>query len=380
MPRGRRGFGGGDVPLVNPFACPAPPPPPDILVASNDEASGKSSLFTIKRRMTSSLHSSPRQTNRAPVTDHRHATQSARSVRPKDPLPASSPRDHSHNWKQQQSVSSMTRHSTFSNSGIVAGEPMMPPMSALSSAVAAPLPPSHTSNTSVAGGGHGGGNEHALLYLDSSTSRLVSRLIPGREYYGGVYFAPPPTMALDRVLTSIHVRDTQAVNSFGLPLPKLFGGGHTRGTAASVLSDDSEGSGHHSSRRPAPSESPSRHTISSAAANTMPSAALPQDLLTPAKIHRPAPPGLSSWAAPAGSQADTGITRPSHDYSLAGSAGPHVASFLESGVPSLDTTLTAQQPHPLVMTPAGGTGGMFRGTIASRRQLRQPTVALEEPL
>jgi hypothetical protein len=379
MPRGRRGFGGGDVPLVNPFACPAPPPPPDILVASNDEASGKSSLFTIKRRMTSSLHSSPRLTHRAPHNDHRNATQSARSVRPKDPLLASSPRDHStgHSWKQPQSASGLTRHSTFSNSGMVAGGPMNPPMSALSSAVAAPLQPSHTSHTSVAGGGHGGGNEHALLYLDSSTSRLVSRLIPGREYYGGVYFAPPPTMALDRVLTSIHLRDTQAVNSVGLPLPKLFGG---RGTAASVLSDDSEGSGHHASRRPAPSESPSRHTISSAVSNAMPSAALPQDLLTPAKIHRPAPPGLSSWAAPAGSQADIGITRPSRDYSLAGSAGPHVTSFLESGVQSLDTTLTAQQPHPLVMTPAGGTGGMFRGTIASRRQLRLPTVALEEPL
>ena len=35
-------------------------------------------------------------------------------------------------------------------------------------------------------------------------NRVESTLIPGRTYYGGVYFAPRPTMVLDRQLTRLH--------------------------------------------------------------------------------------------------------------------------------------------------------------------------------
>lgn len=391
----------------NPFSCPTPPPPPDILVASSDEASGKSSLFTLKRRLTSSFHA-PHQSPRPMTNEHHHRAhhvQSAQTTRTADhtvSAPAPSPRRQSttsHGGRRQPATTipaSTTRLSTFSNlgrpstTGVMTEQPTSStPVS--SSAMAAPL--------QAAGGGHGstkdaGGKEdNALLYLDSTTNRLVSRLIPGREYYGGVYFAPPPTMSLDRVITAIHARDTQMVSHHGgLSLPKLFGGGHSRGTAASVVSDDSDASSlvtrkHTQPHTAAPSESPSRHpnshnsTTHLSASAAVPVVIITQEQQTPGRSARPAPapPGLTSWAAPVStSQPDIGLVRPSRDFSTASvapSGGAPSASFLEGAadIHSLETTLTAPQP----LTPGGG---LFRGTIASRRQLRQPTVALEEPM
>lgn len=235
-------------PRVNPYTLQAPPPPPAVIMESGVELGGQ--LFQPKRRSTmgssmgSTLRSSkaansPRMHNvnseknigatptavegglRPPRRDH--STPTSRDPRVGTPGKSQKSSLDDGGVPSQQTKATPIHKEKF-GSRLMLKSPGVLSAAALglhasSGATSAPTGVSHhaasaplrskSNSHSIApsggagttGSSQGAGNNPDTLH--ASKDRTYSRLIPGRMYYGGIYYAPPATMVLDRHLTAM---------------------------------------------------------------------------------------------------------------------------------------------------------------------------------